>query len=147
MKIRRDDRLSNLDPASRAKLDAWLKTHTYREVVRLAAETPPDGLGLKTNIRALSIYFRKYLARSPVEKLVHLAEQNPAAAHTAATALIHAQAIHAASAPDLDLNSFYRLSRYYAETVRDKHEQRRAELYEKELALRAARQLSQGHSP
>jgi hypothetical protein len=147
MKTRRNDRLSNLNAATRTKLDGWLKTHTYREVVQLAAAPCPEGLGLTTNIRALSVYFRKYLTASPVEKLVQIAQTDPGAAHSAATALIHAQALHAAATPNLDINSFQVLSRYYAHTLRDKHEQRRAELFEKEIALRASRQQSQTPSP
>src|SRR5687768_8810379 len=99
MKIRHDDKLSNLDSAARSKLDEWLSDYTYRKVVELARAE----LGLQTNIRALSVYYNKYLAPSPVHRLVKLAESNPAAAEAAATVLVNAHALKAASSPDLDV--------------------------------------------
>jgi hypothetical protein len=112
MKTRRDDRLSNLDPSSRTKLDAWLRSHTYREVVQLAAAPRPDGLGLQTNIRALSVYFRKYLVPSPVDRLFKLALTNPDAAESAAVAMLGAQAFHAASSPNINIHTFNAITRF-----------------------------------
>ena len=114
MKSRRDDKLSNLPPDVRAKLDEWLSTHTYREVVALAAEH----LGLKTNLRALSAYYNKYVANGPIQRLVSLAASNPRAAQTAAAALLNAHALKAAAAPDLDARTLGILVRYYGQTLR-----------------------------
>ena len=146
MKIRRDDRLSNLDRASRDKLSAWLKVHTYREIVRLAAEPPPTGLGLKTNIRALSVYFRKYLAPNPVETLFRLAQTNPAAAQSAATAMLHAQTLYAASSPDFNIHTFNALTRFHFHCRRAEQDKREADLKNWELAMRAAAEVSKEHA-
>ena len=142
MKTRRDDRLSNLDKASRAKLDVWLKSHTYREAVRLAAEPPPIGLGLKTNIRALSIYFRKYLVPNPVETLFKLAQTNPGAAQSASLAMLHAQTFYAASSPDFNIHTFNALTRFHFHCRRAEQDKREADLKNWELAMRAAAEVS-----
>jgi hypothetical protein len=124
MKIRRDDRLSNLDAASRAKLDNWLKHHTYREVVQLAGAPPPTGLGLTTNIRALSAYYKKWLAPTPLSRLIDLAAENPQAAQTAATALLQAQTLQAASNPEIDLGTLTVLVRFHGQTIRNQARRR-----------------------
>jgi hypothetical protein len=147
MNTRRDDRLSNLDPSSRAKLDAWLKAHTYREVVSLASEPPPHGLGFKTNIRALSVYYRKYLVPNPVETLFELAQTNPAAAHSAATAMLHAQTLYAASSPDFNMHTFNALARFHFHCCRAEQDKREAEFKNWKLALRAAIDESKDHVP
>lgn len=118
MKIRRDDRLSNLEPPARATLDGWLKTHSYREVVQLAAAPPPAGLALKTNIRALSVYYKKWLASTPLTRLIELAATNPQAAQTVATALLQAQTLEKASNPDIDLGTLNVLVRFHGQTIR-----------------------------
>ena len=118
MRTRRDDRLSNLDASARTKLDGWLKTHSYREVVQLAAAPAPVGLALKTNIRALSAYYKKWLAPTPLTRLIELAATNPTAAHTAATALLQAQTLEKASNPDIDLGTLNVLVRFHGQTIR-----------------------------
>jgi hypothetical protein len=137
MRTRRDDRLSNLDAHSRAKLDGWLKFHTYREVVDLAALPKPAGLGLKTNIRALSVYYCKYHVPSPVDRLVELAIDDPAAARAAATAMLHAQALHAVSSPKFNIHTFNALARFHFRNVRAEHGERRQALLKRELAIDA----------
>ena len=114
MKSRRDDKLSNLPPDARAKLDDWLLAHTYREVIDLVAEH----LGLKTNLRALSAYYNKYLAPNPIHRLVSLAASNPKAAQTAASALLHAHTLKAAAEPGMDVRTLGILVRYYGQTLR-----------------------------
>jgi hypothetical protein len=118
MKVRRDDKLSNLEPAARARLDGWLKSRPYREVVQLAASPPPAGLGLQTNIRALSAYYKKWLAPTALTRLVELAATNPQAAQTAAIALLHAQTLEKASDPNIDLGTLNVLVRFHGQTIR-----------------------------
>ena len=114
MKSRRDDKLSNLPPAARSKLDEWLATHTYREVIQLAK----THLGISTNLRAISNYYNKYVAPGPIQRLVSLAASNPKAAQTAASALLHAHALQAAADPDIDVRTLGILVRYYGQTLR-----------------------------
>jgi hypothetical protein len=114
MKSRRDDKLSNLPPAARAQLDEWLSTYTYREVIALAA----THLRIKTNLRAISAYYNKYVAAKPVQQLVSLAASNPRAAQTAASALLHAHALKAAATPEMDTRTLGILVRYYGQTLR-----------------------------
>jgi hypothetical protein len=146
MKTRRDDRLSNLDQASRAKLDAWLKSHTYREVVQLAAAPPPVGLGLQTNIRALSVYYRKYLVPSPVDRLFKLALTNPAAAQSAAVAMLQAQACHVASSPDFNIHTFNAVTRFLFRKRNADLDQRAAALRQSKLANHGSSEVSKEHA-
>jgi hypothetical protein len=147
MRIRRDDRLSNLVAASRAKLDGWLKVHTYREVVQLAAAAPPVGLRLKTNIRALSVYYRKYIAPNPLQTLFHLAKSDPVAAQSAATAMLHAQTLHAASSPDFNIHTYNALARFHFRNTRARLDQRRQALDQLKLAVHAAPAQNGSRSP
>ena len=92
MKIRPTDRLSNLPPEDRAKLNTWLATHPYRTVIQLVAAPRPEGLALKTGLRALSRYYNKYLRPDPAAELAELIQINPEAGEKAAISMIHAKA-------------------------------------------------------
>src|SRR5215216_2532148 len=92
MNIRTNDRLANLSPEDRAKLDQWLAWHPYRTVIQLAAAPRPEGLGLKTGLRALSRYYNKYLRPDPAAELAELMQIAPEAAEKAAISMIHAKA-------------------------------------------------------
>src|ERR1043165_2074648 len=92
MKIRLNDRLSNLPPEDRVKLDTWLIAHPYRTVLQLVAAPRPEGLALKTTLRALSKYYNKYLRPNPAAELAELIKINPEAGEKAAISMIHAKA-------------------------------------------------------
>jgi hypothetical protein len=125
MTIRPNDRLANLPPEDRAKLDAWLQTDPYRSVLQLAAAPRPQGLALQTNLRALSRYFNKHIR--PKLALAHLtaiAEICPEAAEKAAISMIHAQAAVLAAQPEIDLDTFAFLLKYRRQQVDEKRHNR-----------------------
>jgi hypothetical protein len=97
MRIRKNDKLAQLKPEDRAKLDAWLENESYRRVIELVAAPRPEGLGLTTNLRALSCYYNRFLVPNPVDELAEFALHNPEAAEKTAAALLQTQAIYAAA--------------------------------------------------
>jgi hypothetical protein len=126
MTIRQNDRLWNLPPKDRAKLDAWLKTHPYRTVLQLAASPRPDGLALKTTLRALSKYYNKYLRADPAAELAELIKINPEAGEKAAISMIHAKAalLAAKIKADFDLDAFALLLKFRRQLVEEKRHNR-----------------------
>ena len=120
MNIRKSDRLSNLSAEDRSKLNAWLASHPYRTVIELAAAPRPDGLGLKTSLRALSRYFNKYLCPDPAAELAELIKIDPEAGEKAAISMIHAKAALIAAKTDIDLDAFSLLLRFRRQLVEEK---------------------------
>jgi hypothetical protein len=126
MEIRNNDRLANLPAEDRSKLDHWLASHPYRTVIQLAAAPRPEGLALKTGLRALSRYYNKYLRPDPAAELAQLIEINPEAGEKAAISMIHAKAaLLAARMPtEFDLDGFSLLLKYRRQLVQEKRENR-----------------------
>jgi len=122
MKVRQNDRLSNLPPEDRARLDAWLKAHPYRTVLQLAAATRPEGLALKTTLRALSKYYNKYLRPDPAAELAELIKLDPDVGEKAAISMIHAKAalIAAKMKTEIDLDAFSLLLKFRRQLVEEK---------------------------
>src|SRR5678815_3826944 len=114
MNIRTNDRLANLPPEDRAKLDRWLASHPYRTVIQLAATPRPEGLALKTGLRALSRYYNKYLRPDPAADLAELIRIHPEAGEKAAISMIHAKAalLAARNNDAFDLDAFSLLIKY-----------------------------------
>src|SRR5215213_728807 len=126
MKTRPNDRLSNLPPEDRAKLDHWFTSYPYRTVIQLAAAPRPEGLGLKTGLRALSRYYNKYLRPDPAAELAELMQIAPEAAEKAAISMIHAKAALLAAKMDthFDLDGFSLLLKYRRQLVQERRENR-----------------------
>jgi hypothetical protein len=126
MKTRQNDRLANLPPEDRAKLNTWLTAHPYRTVIELAAAPRPEGLALKTGLRALSRYYNKYLRPDPAAELAELIKIHPEAGEKAAISMIHAKAaLLAAKMKDaIDLDAFSLLIKYRRQLVTEKRENR-----------------------
>jgi hypothetical protein len=122
MNIRQNDILANLPPEDRAKLNYWLQNHSYRRVLEFAAAPRPDGLGLKTNLRALSRYFNKFLAPNPLEAFADLALHNPEGAEAAACNLIRTKALNGAivglAGGPFDVRLFNSLLRFHEQIQR-----------------------------
>lgn len=126
MKIRGNDQLANLSPEDRGKLNRWLAAHPYRTVIQLAAAPRPEGLALKTGLRALSRYYNKYLRPDPAAELAELIKIHPEAGEKAAISMIHAKAaLLAARTKDaFDLDAFSLLIKYRRQLVTEKRENR-----------------------
>jgi hypothetical protein len=122
--VRQNDRLSSLSIDDRAKLDTWLAGHSYRSVIQLAAAPRPEGLALKTNLRALSRYFNKYLRPDPAAELAELIKIHPGAGEKAAISMIHAKAVLLAAKTDIDLDAFSLLLRFRRQLVEEKRSAR-----------------------
>src|SRR6185295_18853793 len=122
MNYRRNDRLSNLPKEDRARLGAWLTAHPYRTVIQLAAAPRPEGLGLKTGLRALSRYYNKHLRPDPAAQLAELIKINPEAGEKAAISMIHAKAalLAAKMKTDIDLSAFSLLLKFRRQLVEEK---------------------------
>jgi hypothetical protein len=138
MKTRSNDRLANLPPEDRAKLDAWLPRHSLRQVVKFAAAPRPDGLAVATNIRALSRYHHKFLTPNPSDQLAELALIHPAAAEQAAALLIQTKALEAAARPNLTGSQFNALSRYHFRLKQDALRHRELDLQQLKLMQTSA---------
>lgn len=97
-------------------MNAWLTAHPYRAVIQLAAAPRPEGLGLKTGLRALSRYYNKFLRPDPAAQLAELIQICPEAGEKAA---IHAKAaLLAAKMKDaIDLDAFSLLIKYRRQLV------------------------------
>src|SRR5688500_17229369 len=126
MKIRPNDHLARMSPEDRAKLNVWLTSHPYRTVIQLAAAPRPEGLALKTGLRALSRYYNKFLRPNPAAELAELIQICPQAGEKAAISMIHANAalIAAKMKGALDLEAFSLLIKYRRQLVEEKRQQR-----------------------
>lgn len=127
MRIRQNDRLANLPPEDKAKLNDWLTRHPYRTVIQLARAPRPEGLALETGLRALSRYYNKYLRPDPSAELAELIKIHPEAGEKAAISMIHAKAaLLAAKMKEtaFDLDAFSLLIKYRRQLVAEKRENR-----------------------
>lgn len=150
MKPRSDSRLFKLTAEQQARLYDWIHKLVYAKAKELAAQPPPEGLGVKTHLNSLCRFVARYTEIQQGQQFFDIlrcasGDLHPQALRAAET-MAHQMAFDIATDPQQDLDKFRLVSRWIMK-VKDeqlnhawtKIEYDRLALRERLAALRAAR--------
>jgi hypothetical protein len=145
--------LDKLSAEDRERLLGWLELHPTRKVVEMAAQQPPDGLGLKTHETTLRRFAARHRAQDRAEDFglarlfalgsaaasaatdSALTSDSPQIMDSATQSLVSDWAFEIASSPRRKLAAFKVLSRWVLKQRELEQREREINLHTSRLAL------------